>query len=139
MVRLVDLPQTTQTGMANLECPLFATTPFVSGPPLGQAPHRGGDLGRTRQGGERPFVSGDIDYRVLPGETSADQILMSHVSVNFDRTAFVRDINVVFSARAAAGDGAGRIDGRSRRRIIPSWARAIRAAWRRTPAALPAA
>ena len=46
--------------------------------------------------GERPFVSGDTDYRAIPVDTPADQILMSHVSVNFDRTAFQRDINVVF-------------------------------------------
>ena len=58
--------------------------------------------------GERPFVSGDADYRAIPVETTANQILMSHVSVNFDRTAFQRDINVVFPierlrAMAAAG------------------------------------
>jgi len=58
--------------------------------------------------GERPFVSGDTDYRDIPVETPADQILMSHVSVNFDRTGFVRDINVVFPIerlRTMAADG----------------------------------
>jgi D-proline reductase (dithiol) PrdB len=45
--------------------------------------------------GERPFVSGDTDFRVIPADTRAGDILMSHVSVNFDRTGFQRDLNVV--------------------------------------------
>ena len=108
MARMTDLPQATQTNMANLECPRFETTPFVSGPPL--AARRVAvvtSAGLVRRG-ERPFVSGDVDYRVLPADTSASQILMSHASVNFDRTAFQRDIIVVFPldrlrAMAAAG------------------------------------
>jgi D-proline reductase (dithiol) PrdB len=105
---MTDLPQATQTNMVNLECPRFETTPFVSGPPL--AVRRVAvvtSAGLVRRG-ERPFVSGDVDYRVLPADTPASQILMSHASVNFDRTAFQRDINVVFPldrlrAMAAAG------------------------------------
>ena len=96
MARMTDLAQATQTSMANLECPRFDTTPCVSGPPLGR--RRVAlvtSAGLVRRGG-RPFTSGDVDYRVLPADTPADQILMSHVSVNFDRTAFQRDINVVF-------------------------------------------
>jgi hypothetical protein len=34
MVRLVDLPPATQTGMRNLDCPTFEQNPFVSGPLL---------------------------------------------------------------------------------------------------------
>ncbi len=108
MVRMTDLPPATQTSMANLECPAFATTPFVSGPPLAKRRVAVVTSAGLLRRGERPFVSGDTDYRAIPVETPADQILMSHVSVNFDRTAFVRDINVVFPierlrAMAAAG------------------------------------
>jgi D-proline reductase (dithiol) PrdB len=96
MVRMTDLPPTTQTGMANLECPTFETKPFVAGPRLSERRIAVVTSAGLLRRGERPFVSGDADYRVLPGDTPADQILMSHVSVNFDRTAFLRDINVVF-------------------------------------------
>jgi D-proline reductase (dithiol) PrdB len=110
MVRMTDLPQTTQTGMANLDCPQFEQKPFVAGPPL--AARRIAvvtSAGLVRRG-ERPFWSGDADYRVLPSDTPADQILMSHVSVNFDRTAFQRDINVVLPLdRLAALRAAGTI------------------------------
>lgn len=96
MARMTDLPQGTQTSMANLECPQFETTPFVSGPPLAERRVAVVTSAGLVRRGERPFVSGDVDYRVLPTDTSASQILMSHASVNFDRTAFQRDINVVF-------------------------------------------
>jgi D-proline reductase (dithiol) PrdB len=95
MVRMTDLPPATQTGMANLECPSFETKPFVNGPTLAERRIAVVTSAGLLRRGERPFVSGDAAYRVLPGDTPADQILMSHVSVNFDRTAFLRDINVV--------------------------------------------
>jgi D-proline reductase (dithiol) PrdB len=108
MVRMTDLSPPSQTSMANLECPVFATTPFVSGPPLAKRRVAVVTSAGLLRRGERPFISGDTDYRAIPAETPAGQILMSHVSVNFDRTAFVRDINVVFPierlhAMASAG------------------------------------
>jgi len=45
--------------------------------------------------GEAPFLSADASYRVLPGTPGVD-FAMSHASVNFDRTGFQRDVNVVF-------------------------------------------
>jgi D-proline reductase (dithiol) PrdB len=36
------------------------------------------------------------DYRVIPGDTSAQDLVMTHISTNFDRTGFVQDWNVVF-------------------------------------------
>jgi len=110
MVRMTDLPQATQTGMANLECPRFETTPFVSGPPLAKRRVAVVTSAGLVRRGERPFRSGNVDYRVLPADTPADQILISHVSVNFDRTAFQRDINVVFPLeRLRAMEEAGTI------------------------------
>ncbi len=35
-------------------------------------------------------------YRVIPGDISSNDLIMSHVSTNFDRTGFARDWNVVF-------------------------------------------
>jgi D-proline reductase (dithiol) PrdB len=96
MVRLVDLPPATQTGMRNLDCPSFERKPFVSGPPLRERRIAVVTSAGLVRRGERPFVSGDVDYQVLPGDTPPDQILMTHVSVNFDRTGFQRDINVVY-------------------------------------------
>jgi D-proline reductase (dithiol) PrdB len=95
MVRLTDLPPPNQIAMQNVECPSFERKPFVSGPPLAERRIAVVSSAGLIRRGERPFTSGDADYRVLPGDTPADQILMTHVSVGFDRTGFQRDINVV--------------------------------------------
>ena len=47
MVRMTDLPATSQASMANLETPEFADRPFVSGPPSEVPPHCCRHVGRT--------------------------------------------------------------------------------------------
>jgi D-proline reductase (dithiol) PrdB len=44
---------------------------------------------------DRPFEGMSGDYRVIPGDTKAGDLVMTHVSTNFDRTGFQRDWNVV--------------------------------------------
>jgi D-proline reductase (dithiol) PrdB len=46
--------------------------------------------------GDRPFTSGDPTYRIIPSATSAADLVQSHTSIGFDRTAVLADINVVF-------------------------------------------
>ena len=36
------------------------------------------------------------EYRIIPGATPANELVMSHLSSNFDRTGFQQDVNVVF-------------------------------------------
>lgn len=95
MVHMTKLPPATQTSMANLETPRFADRPFVAGPALSSRRIAIVTSAGLVRRGERPFVSGDTDFRIIPAETRAEDILMSHVSVNFDRTGFQRDRNVV--------------------------------------------
>lgn len=50
--------------------------------------------------GDKPFISnpkgGDTSYRVIPSTAQAKDIVQSHSSIGFDRTAIYRDINVTF-------------------------------------------
>jgi D-proline reductase (dithiol) PrdB len=46
--------------------------------------------------GDAPFVGGDQSFRVIPSNSPPAEIVQSHASIGFDRTAFQRDINVVF-------------------------------------------
>jgi D-proline reductase (dithiol) PrdB len=46
--------------------------------------------------GDAPFTGGDQSFRVIPADTQPSDIVQSHASIGFDRTAFQRDINVVF-------------------------------------------
>jgi D-proline reductase (dithiol) PrdB len=45
---------------------------------------------------DAPFSGGDQSFRVIPAETPPSNIVQTHASIGFDRTAFQRDINVVF-------------------------------------------
>ena len=45
---------------------------------------------------DQRFELRDTTYRVIPGEVEAKDLVMSHASVNFDRTAFQLDLNVAF-------------------------------------------
>ena len=45
---------------------------------------------------DSPFVPGAGDYRVIPDDADMDDLMMSHVSTNFDRTGFFQDVNTSF-------------------------------------------
>lgn len=78
------------------DLPDFGATPFVSGPPLYERRVAIVTTSGVHARGDRPFDVGAADYRVIPGDTPSGEILMSHSSVNFDRSGFQEDINVVF-------------------------------------------
>ena len=46
--------------------------------------------------GDVPFSGGDESYRVIPSSTPARDVTQSHMSIGFDRTAVMRDLNVTF-------------------------------------------
>ena len=96
MTRLTDLPPTQAKRLAELECPDFTTRPWVSGPPLSRRRVAIVSSAGLVVRGEIPFRGRDPDYRVVPGDTAAEELLISHISINFDRTGFQEDWNVVF-------------------------------------------
>ena len=91
MVRLNDLPPAQARRYPELECPSFETTPWVNGPPLSERRIAG-----LVVRGEKPFRGHDAEYRVIPSTTRPNQLLLSHISINLDRTGFEEDWNVVF-------------------------------------------
>jgi len=96
MVRLVDLPPAQAQRYAEVECPDFATRPWVVGPPLARRRVAVVSSAGLVVRGETPFRGRDPDYRVIPAETGPENLLISHISINFDRTGFQEDRNVVF-------------------------------------------
>jgi D-proline reductase (dithiol) PrdB len=95
-MRLERLPPAQAERYAGLDCPAFETTPWVEGPPLSQRRVAIVSSAGLVVRGERPFRGPEADYRVIPATTRPDQLLCSHISINFDRTAFEEDWNVVF-------------------------------------------
>ena len=95
MVRLADLPATKREMMQTYEPALFDTHPEVRGPALSERTVTLISTAGLIMRGDRPVTPHDTRYRVIPHNADANDILMSHVSVNFDRTGFQRDLNVV--------------------------------------------
>jgi D-proline reductase (dithiol) PrdB len=96
MTRLTDLPPAQAKRLAELECPDFKKRPWVTGPALSRRRVAIVSSAGLVLRGEDPFRGRDPDYRVIPSETKPDELLISHISINFDRTGFQEDRNVVF-------------------------------------------
>ena len=103
MVRLTQLDKASAESLRNADCPEFDSQPWNDGPPLKHRRvaivstaglHRRDDNPFTIQYGRSQ--DSPADYRVIPGDSVADDLVMSHVSTNFDRTGFQQDWNVVF-------------------------------------------
>ena len=95
-MRLDRLPPAQAERYAGLECPEFATTPWVAGPPLAERRVAIVSSAGLVVRGERAFRGREADYRVIPATTRPEDLLCSHISINFDRTGFQEDWNVVF-------------------------------------------
>ena len=98
MARLTDFSAAEQKHHLDKirELPDFGQTPFVPGPLLRERRVAIVTTSGVHARGDRPFDIRAADYRVIPGATPAADLIMSHVSVNFDRSGFQEDINVVF-------------------------------------------
>jgi len=96
MARLTDLPAAQAKRYAELECPSFATTPWVEGPPLARRRVAIVSTAGLVVRGETPFRGREPGYRVIPSDTTPDRLLLSHISINLDRSGFQEDWNVVF-------------------------------------------
>ncbi len=108
MTRLTDLPPAQAQRLAELECPDFETRPWVTGPSLSQRRVAIVSSGGLVVRGQDPFRGRDPDYRAIPADTKPAELLMSHISINFDRTGFQEDWNNVFPLdrlRELAADG----------------------------------
>ena len=97
MVRTKDLPEPERSHLLKQPCPVFETRPWVGGPPLSERRVALVSTAGLHRRGDRPFTFAPGDhYRVIPGDLQAQDIVMSHVSTNFDHSGFQQDLNVVF-------------------------------------------
>ena len=100
MVRLADLSDAEREGHLSrvATLPKFPAPALVKGPALAQRRVALITTAGLHLRADRPFDNGGagIDYRVIPGDVAPADLVMSHASVNFDRTGFQSDWNVVF-------------------------------------------
>lgn len=97
MVRLEKLPEPQRSHIAKTKLPSFDTHPWVSGPPLTQRRVAIISTAGLHRRDDRPFSFDPGDhYRIIPGDIAANDLIMSHVSTNFDRSGFQQDWNIAF-------------------------------------------
>jgi D-proline reductase (dithiol) PrdB len=96
MVRITDIDAGSARHLLDKECPPFESQPMVSGPPLAERRVAIVTSAGLHRRDDRNFDLGDLSYRVIPGDVQLDDLVMTQSSVNYDRTGFQQDINVVF-------------------------------------------
>ena len=94
--RLTDMPEAEALHLRRIECPTYDDTPLLAGKPLAERRVAIVTTAGLHRRGDRPFRPGDGSYRVIAADTPANALVMSHISVNFDRTGFQQDLNTVF-------------------------------------------
>lgn len=96
MARMEDVYEPTRSGILNAELPVIEGEPFVEGPPLSERKVAILSSAALYQRDGNPLLHNSGDYLELPASLPASDILMSHVSINFDRGGWQRDINVAY-------------------------------------------
>jgi len=110
MVRLSDLHPTEAEHMRTRAAamPRIAPGPWLTPPPLPDSTVAIISTAGLHRRSDPPFQPGAVDYRILPGDVDFADVAMSHVSTNFDRSAFQQDPNISFPLdrlREMAADG----------------------------------
>jgi D-proline reductase (dithiol) PrdB len=97
MARLEDFPERQRGNFENLPCPTFETQPWAEASALSERRVAIISTAGLHDRNDRPFTRSAGDYyRVIAGSVKASDLVMSHLSVNFDRSGFQQDLNVVF-------------------------------------------
>ncbi len=96
MVRISDLPPDEAEHLLSKECLPFDSSPWVSCPPLKDCRVAMITTAGLHMSGEKSFGFNETAFRVIPGDVAVGDMVMTHTSVNFDRTGFQQDLNVAF-------------------------------------------
>jgi D-proline reductase (dithiol) PrdB len=108
MVYMRDMSDAAYERIINQELPDYGVTPCRDGPPLSDRRIAIVTTAGLHRRDDKPFTIGVGEYRIIPAATDMGDLIMSHVSANFDRTGFQQDLNVVFPIerlRELAADG----------------------------------
>ena len=97
MARLETIPSGEQKMMIELDCSGFeGREPFVAPKPLSERRISIISTAALNMRDDAIYQRDATDFRVIPGDVDPADVVMSHVSVNFDRTGFQQDLNVCF-------------------------------------------
>ena len=96
MARIEDMPEVERAHLLAKVCKPLGPTPWTQAPPLSRCRVAIVTTAGLHRRSDDAFRVVDLSYRVIPGETRASELTMTHSSVHFDRSGFEEDVNVVF-------------------------------------------
>ena len=96
MVHLREMPDNLREALINQELPKYGDTPWVRPKPLDECRIALISTAGLHQRKDPPFTPGAGDYRIIPDDYDMVNLVMSHVSTNFDRSGFYQDVNTSF-------------------------------------------
>lgn len=96
MARLEDLPEPNRAHILSLEMVTFDTQPWVSGPPLRERRIAVVSTAALGLRDDPPFLPGTSEFRAFPASLPSSELRMSHVSINYDRAGWQRDVNTIY-------------------------------------------
>ena len=97
MPSLDKLAESTRNSILTLPVDVNESTPFTTPTrPLGESRVAIVTSAGLHLRDDQPFSAGDPTYRLIPSAAAAADLVQSHTSIGFDRTAVLEDINVVF-------------------------------------------
>lgn len=96
MVRLTDLHPDDRASLTDKRLPRFDPPAYVPALPRLRSRIALVTTSGLHVHGDRVFDLASTEYRAIDRDTAGGDIVMSHTSVNFDRTGFAEDVNVVF-------------------------------------------
>lgn len=95
-MHLHEMPDAARDALVNQDLPEFEPTPCVAGPALNERRIAIITTAGLHRSGDSTFTPGLGEYRIIPSDIDMDDLVMSHVSTNFDRTGYIQDLNLVF-------------------------------------------
>ncbi len=99
MARLSDLHAASRTRLSELDCPSYDDQPWVQPPALNQSRIAIISSAALIRRGDPVFMPSDTGWRPIPHALPDGDVLVSHVSINFDRTGLQQDLEVAFPRR----------------------------------------
>ncbi|NNF45566.1 MAG: selenoprotein B glycine/betaine/sarcosine/D-proline reductase, partial [Desulfofustis sp.] len=96
MVRLEIYQEDERRHLLDLPCPTYDQTPFVTSVTCTHARVAVISTAGLHLRSDRPFGIGESEYRVIPKQVDPKDLVMSHVSTNFDHSGFQQDWNILF-------------------------------------------
>lgn len=96
MARWEDLPKYERDYLAGMRLPEFDDTPWTQAAPVPESRVALMTTAGIERRDDKPYPWFSGEFRLIPTDVDPSELVMSHLSPNFDRTGFQQDINVVF-------------------------------------------